>query len=112
MTGVNILELVQRDESLEGKKIYIGGNLATMENYVAGTPNFAKLGMKPSDFQNTDGTEYLIGITTEYGIKYQVLVKTTSRVMIGGDYTPGRSRDPIGLVFGSDGEPYTDRVIE
>ena len=111
LSGTNVLELVQRDESLEGKKIYIGGNLVTAENYAVGTPNLAKLAMKPADFQNPDGTEYLVGITTEYSVKYQIVAKIGNGTTIGGNYAPVRSRDPAGLVYGPDGKPYANRVV-
>ncbi len=90
--GVGLLAFVSADVDNQVTGISIGGAAATVgTDYNAGTVNYTGLGIKQADFQDPNGTSYVIGATTKVNGKYQLAAKmeqgggaTVAKVV--GDY--------------------------
>jgi hypothetical protein len=68
-----------------------GQNINYTNNYDAGTPNYATLGIDPSKFKDPQNTEYRLGGTTLQGGAFQVAAKLEAGgrnvSTVSGNYT-------------------------
>lgn len=95
--------LVIRNEKYEWKELTVSWKkLIAWENYFVWTPNYLALGIKKEEFSDPDLTDYIIGVTTIDGWKYQVLtfLETSSykEPTIKWNYQ-AKSWDTEGLIF-------------
>ena len=72
--GVSLTDVVTSDpnSTLPATSQIAGTGITDGTDYVAGTPNYTILGAKQADFQDSDGDEYRIAVTTKIDGKYEL----------------------------------------